>query len=153
MQLLTSSLRSRLSRLAAFSLAEVVVATGVTGMAVSGIIYGYILTAQRAEWSGLSLAAQASAISAIERTRAAKWDPSATVPVDQLTTNNFTNEVVKLDLPISGTNIVWATNSYLISQISSNPPVKMMTVTTTWKFSINSKVFTNKVVVYRSPET
>ncbi len=128
-------------------------ATGVTGMAVTGIVYGYILTAKRAEWSGLSLAANASAISAVERTRAAKWDPVAAVPVDELTTNNFTNEVVKLDLPISGTNIVWATNKFTISQISTNPPVKSVQVSTTWKFSVTGKVFTNTVLLYRSPET
>ncbi|MGZ8939897.1 MAG: prepilin-type N-terminal cleavage/methylation domain-containing protein, partial [Limisphaerales bacterium] len=46
----------------AFTLIEVVVSTAIAAMVISGSIYGYTLSAQRAQWSSYSLAANSLAI-------------------------------------------------------------------------------------------
>lgn len=141
--------------LGAFTLAEVVIATAVAALTISGIMYGYAQACRRAEWTGYSLAAQNIAIQALERTRAAKWDPVAAVPVDELTSANFPNETVQLDLPVKGTNVVTATNTISIATVSTTPPLKMIRVECRWPYKDGqtSKTFTNTVVTYRGPET
>jgi hypothetical protein len=43
---------------AEFTLTEVVVAIAIATLSFGGVIYGYVLTADRAQWSTYSLAAQ-----------------------------------------------------------------------------------------------
>lgn len=143
---------ARLKRVAAFTLAEVVISTAIASIAVGGIIYGYVLSARRAEWSGYSLAAQAVAMRIIERTRAAKWDPSASPPVDYLTDIQFPQEKALMDLPVSGTNAIYATNYITITTVSTYPPLKMIKVVCVWPF-MNGRLYTNTLVDYRSPQT
>ncbi len=139
----------------AFTLAEVVISAAIAAMTISGIMYGYVQACRRAEWTGYSFAAQNIAIQALERTRAAKWDPAATVPIDELTAANFPNETVVLDLPVKGTNVVSATNIITITTVTTTPPLKMIRVECRWPYKDGqvSKVFTNTVVTYRGPET
>ena len=59
---------------AAFTLVEVVVSIVILAMVMAGMIYGYVLTNHRAEWSSMSLAAQSLADQAVEQARAAQWD-------------------------------------------------------------------------------
>lgn len=139
-------------RRAAFTLAEVVISVAIASIAVGGIIYGYVLSARRAEWSGYSLAANSVAMQAIERTRAAKWDPSSDPPVDLLTTNQFPTQWTMMDLPISGTNAIYATNYISITTVSTYPPLKMIRVDCVWPF-LNGRLYTNTLVDYRSPQT
>lgn len=130
----------------------------VVSMMIMGIMFGIVLLAYtqsstRAEWSGMSLAAQAMATRQMEQFRAAKWDTQSIPPVDQ--TTNIPSPVVSiLDLPIAGTNVVWATNTCTVTnlQISANPVayVKMITVNTVWWF--NGKLYNNSVVAYRAPD-
>src|SRR5256714_910544 len=109
----------------AFTLAEVVIAMAITVMSLAGVIMGYIFAIRQAEWSAYSLAAQSLATQRLEQTRAAKWDPRASPPVDEVITNNFpivpTNV---LDMPVSGTNIAYATNFTTISDVTNggDPP-------------------------------
>lgn len=110
----------------------------VVSMLVMGIMFGTVLLAYtqattRAQWSGMSLAAQAMATRQLEQFRAAKWDTQSTPQVDQ--TTNIPSPVVSiLDLPVSGTNAVWATNTCTVTnlQISTNPVayVKMISINT-----------------------
>jgi hypothetical protein len=135
----------------AFTLAEVVIATALAALVVGGSIYGYVIAAQRAEWSAYSLAAQNLALQRLEQTRAAKWDPLGYPTVDELLAANFPAQVSVLDIPISKTNIVYATNYTVISTISANPPLKMIRVDCVWPF-FNRGSFTNSVATYRSAD-
>src|ERR1051325_11879550 len=88
----------------AFTLMEVVIATTISALTMAGTIYGYGLTCRRAEWAGYSLAAQSLANQGLEQARAAKWDPAAPTPVDELTNSYFaTPQVNILDIPVIGT--------------------------------------------------
>jgi hypothetical protein len=125
----------------------------IMGLVFSTVLVAYTHSSKRAEWSGMSLAAQAMCLRQMEQFFAAKWDTQANPPVDQ-TTNVPLAVISVLDLPVSGTNVVWATNTATVStlQISANPLVcvKMITVNTVWAFQ--GTVFTNTVVDYRSPD-
>jgi len=134
----------------------------VISLLVMGVVFGTVLLAYnqsstRAEWSGMSLAAQAMSLLQVEQCHAAKWDTQSTPPVDQ--TTNIPSPVVSiLDLPISGTNVVWATNTCTVSSLTicANPvtTIKMITVNTVWPFGTgtNAVLFTNTVVDYRAPD-
>jgi len=125
----------------------------IMGTVFSTVLLAYTHSSKRAEWSGMSLAAQAMATRQMEQFFAAKWDTQSLPQVDQ-TTNVPLSVISVLDLPVSGTNVVWATNNAVITNltISTNPVVniKMITVNTTWAFQ--GTVYTNKVVDYRSPD-
>lgn len=141
------------SRNSGFSLVEVVISLLIMGVVFSTVLLAYTESARRAEWSGMSLAAQAMSMRQVEQFRAAKWDTQTLPQVDQ--TTNIPSPVVSiLDLPISGTNVVWATNTATVTNlsISTTPPVnvKMITVNTVWPFyGVN---FTNTIVAYRAPD-
>jgi len=118
------------------------------------MIYGYVQTSYRAEWSGYSLAAQALAIQQLEQARAAVWDGS------QCQITNLVKKTADiLDLPISGTNCVWATNYATVTNISlSGVPVSvcvyMVRVDTVWPFRWRGtlRYFTNSIADYYSPD-
>src|SRR5688572_22083905 len=132
----------------AFTLIEIVMATGFSAMVIGATIYGYIMSAKRAEWSAYSLAAHSMAMQRVEQARAAKWDPAGFPPVDDLTYKPAVVDI--LDIPISGTNIASATSTTTIVTISTNPLLKKIRVETVWPF-VNRGIFTNVVVTYRAP--
>ncbi|HEX7860845.1 MAG TPA: prepilin-type N-terminal cleavage/methylation domain-containing protein [Verrucomicrobiae bacterium] len=145
MRLLSKSDRS------AFSLVELVIATAIGALTVGGSMYAYVFSARRAEWSAYSLAAHSLAMQRIEQARAAKWDPKGFPPVDELVSTNFNARVDVLDIPISGTNISYATSITSIASVSLNPPLKKIRVDCTWSF-VSGRSFTNTVVAYRAPD-
>ncbi len=49
-------------------------AIAILALVMAGMIYGYVESNYRAEWSSMSLAAQSVASKAVEQARAAKWD-------------------------------------------------------------------------------
>jgi hypothetical protein len=118
-----------------------------------GIICAYIQGAQRAEWAGYNLAAQALAMQRIEQAKTAMWDN---------THNEFTNIPPStwgyLDLPISGTNRVYATNYVQVTtnQVSISPSlfIYMVKVDTAWPYNRGGQVryFTNSVADYFAPD-
>src|SRR5712664_3746549 len=109
---ITTSIRFRaLGARRGASLVEVVISIAIAMVAILGSVNGYILSANRAEWSGYSLAAQSLAIQRLEQVRAAKWDTVAFPNVDQLVATNFPPQTSILDVPISGTNVVYAINT------------------------------------------
>ena len=136
---------------AGFTLPELVISTAIAAISIGGIAYGYILSAQSAEWSAYNLAANSLAIQRMEQTRAAKWDRQSIPPVDELVGANFPMAVEILDIPISGTNVALATNITTISTVSAAPPLKMIRVDCSWMFA-SGRVFTNTVITYRAPD-
>ena len=127
------------------------IAVGIAGISIGGIVYGYVYSAQRVEWSGVSLAAQALAVQRMEQTRACKWDTDA--GVDQLTAANFPVQTTVMDLPVTGTNFLVGTNYTTISDVSATPPLlRMIRVDCVWRFRLTARLFTNTIVTYRSPD-
>ena len=135
----------------AFTLVEVVIASAIAAVTLGGIIYGYIVSATRAEWSAYSLAANSIAMQKLEQFRAAKWDTQAYPVVDEVIPANFPVDVQVLDIPRVGNNITYATNFTTIKVVSANPQVKMIRVDCVWKF-MSRGLFTNTVATYRSPD-
>ncbi len=134
-----------------FTLMEVVLAIAIGGILISGMMLGYIQAAIRAEWSAHSLAAQSLAVMRLEQARAAKWDRLAYPPLDQLVSGNFPMTVEVLDIPVTGTNIAYATNLTTVTTISTTPPLKMIRVDCIWAFGSRG-VFTNTVATYRAAD-
>lgn len=139
------------SRRNGFTLAEVIIAICISAISLGGVICAYLMSADQAEWSGYSLAAHSLALQQSEQARACKWDPLAQPPVDQLVTSNFPPRVEIMDLPASGTNLVYATNLTSISVATATPALKMIRVDCVWAYR-NRALFTNTVVTYRAPD-
>lgn len=136
---------------AGLTLVEVVVALGISVLAVAGIVSGYLFSIVSAQRSALSLVAGAKAVERIEETRSAKWDNSSWPPVDQLVASNFPDELVILDRNGAGTGITYATNITQISQISADPPLKRIHVECVFNFR-GSQLVTNAVETCRAPD-
>ncbi len=136
-----------------FTLAEVLVSASIAVISIGGIMYGYVMSAQRAEWSSYALAAQSLARQGIEQARAAKWDLESTPAVDEVVTANFPEKLEILDIPVSGDNVVYASVSTTITNISSSPPLKRIEVDCVWFWSVGNRWFTNTVVTCRAPDS
>jgi prepilin-type N-terminal cleavage/methylation domain-containing protein len=136
-----------------FTLAEVVVSIAIATLAFGGVIYGYVLTADRADWSANSLAAQSLAMQGIEQARSAKWDPKAWPAVDELGVTNYT-QVDALDVPMTGQPVL-ATNHISISVVSLDPPLRQLRADCVWCL-VNGKrsrgPFTNTAVTLRTAD-
>lgn len=130
---------------------EATIASAIAAMMFGGIVYGYIQSGRNAEWSAYSFAAQSMAMQRLEQSRACKWDPEATPAVDELVSTNFPTLISILDIPRTGSNVVFATNFTTITTISTVPPLKMISVETVWPF-INGRLFTNIIATYRAPD-
>ena len=135
---------------AGLTLVEVVVALLVSTVAMSCLVSGYVYSTTATERSGLTLAANATAVQGVEQTRAAKWDTIASPVVDELVTSNFPTRVITLDVPRKGTNFLYATNFTSVSVISTNPQLKMVRVDCVWAFM--GRTLTNTLVTYRRPD-
>lgn len=132
------------------TLTEILVALAMTGLGVFAMVTGFVNAATHAESSAYVLAAQCQALERLEQVRAAKWDPNADPPVDQIVSTNFPVLVKVLDIPRKGLN-VFATNYTTIKVVSVNPPIKLMRVDCVWTW-LNKKAYTNSVMTYRGPD-
>jgi type II secretory pathway pseudopilin PulG len=134
-------------------LVEVVLSIAILALAMAGMIYGYVQTNYRAEWSSMSLAAQSLASKAAEQARAAKWDIHSGTPgtgpgtSDEIPPTNYTR-VNSLVVPGTGQSI-GVTNYVWITQLYTNPPVRQIRVDCAWRFPITGKWFSNSVVTWR----
>lgn len=145
MKILKTS-RPVLQRTSAFTLVEMVMSLAITAMTIGAIIYGYLLSANRAEWSAYSLAANSLALQELERARATPWKVGE-IP-DRLMAMNNTTNVGDLDVLVSGGRVK-ATNYTTVTEVSANPPLRMIKVKCVWHF-INRGVFTNTLTTYRA---
>src|ERR1017187_5619444 len=104
-----SGIRGSNARTAGFTLAEVVMSVFIIMLVFAAIVTAYIQTSYRAEWTGFSMAAQAAAIQQLEAAKCAVWDPSQNPVKDEICQLTKTTSVL-LDLPVTGTNTIYATN-------------------------------------------
>ncbi len=141
----------------AFTLAEVLMSLAIAGMIFAGVITAYVQSSYRAEWSGYSLAAQSLAIQQLEQARAASWDINASPAKNELTNVPAITAAI-LDLPVTGTNVLWATNYTAITSIpitnTIGASVYMVRVDTAWPFIWGGKrrYYTNTVADFFAPD-
>ena len=144
--------RLQKARTQAFTLVETVIALAVGALILGGLVLGYVMSTQRAEWSAYSLAAQSLAIQRVEQARAVKWDPQAYPPQpDLLVPSNFPPSREILDIPMTGGQLIYATNYTTITDIPGPSPVRMVRVDCVWRFGARG-VFTNTIATYRAPD-
>src|SRR5208282_4330355 len=148
--------KSRVAR-AAFTLIEVLVAFVIFGMVTAGMIYGYVEANGIAEWSSQSLAAMSYASQGMEQLRSAQWDAeeystgSGSGTTDVLGPAFSTNQVDTLDIPTSGA-LINVTNYITATQVSTNPPLKLLVSQVVWTFRLNGHLYTNTMVTLRAPD-
>jgi hypothetical protein len=121
----------------------------ITAGAAAVVIYGYVGTNYRAEWSVYSLAAQSFAMEGIEQARAAKWEPQAWPAVDELGTTNY-SQVDSLDVLVSGRQ-VYATNYISVTTASANPTLRQLRADCVWTLGGRGP-FTNTAITLRAPD-
>jgi hypothetical protein len=146
--------RASQRRTLGFTLTEVVISVGLAALTFTGVIYGYALTSDQAQWSACSLAAQSLAVEGVEQARAAKWDPQAWPQIDELGITNY-SQVSPLSVPVAKGNIMFATNYISITTVSAVPPVRELHSDCVWRMLNGSRtrgLFTNTVVTLRAPD-
>ncbi len=145
---------------AGFTLAEVSVSLFLVVLVFAGVIYGYVQTASRAEWSADSLAAESLAIQGVEQLRAAQWLPDNSPIIDQLGMTNMTSTNYSrtnvLDVPVSGGAPIYATNYISITTPCTNPIIRQFRVDCVWMLNSRpTKIkgpFTNTAITLRAPD-
>lgn len=139
---------------AGFTVMEVVVALGISGLIFAIVIRGYLMSADQAEWSAYSLGAQSLANEGVEQARAAKWEPLTYPVVDELGATNYV-QVDRLDVADSGTP-VYATNYISITSVSANPPLRQMRADCVWLMACRGNKtrgpFTNTAISFRASD-
>lgn len=136
---------------AGFVLEEVIVSMAIATVVIAGIVSGYIISAQRADWSAHNGSAQALATQRLEQVRAAKWDTLASPPVDEVVTNNFPVLTQPLEVPLAGTNKIMATVITQITRVEEDPELKLIQVECIWSY-LGRGPFTNSIMTYRAPD-
>jgi type II secretory pathway pseudopilin PulG len=150
-----------------FTLMEVLISFAVFGMTTAGLIYGYVVANRLAEWSSMSLAAQSSASQGAERARAANWRPRDYPPasgpgtMDELPASTSGKAVITnvdyFDVPTKGDPSasdfdMWITNYVWVSNVATNPPLRLIRSDSVWRFPLTGKVYTNTVMLLRAPD-
>jgi len=159
---------NRAIKLRGFTLAEVAIAIGIVVMIFTAIILAYTQATYRAEWSGYSLAAESLATRQIEQARSARWDPATQsgqpneIYLIPLVNSNYSGGTLTgytyttLDLPSSGTNVIYGTNYVTIKPVtgSGNASNIMVRVDAVWKFRwrTTTRLYTNTIVTYLAPD-
>lgn len=142
---------------AAFTLIEVMIGFLIFGLVTAGMIYGYVEANRMAEWSSQSLAAMSYASQGMEQMRSAQWSAeefstgSGQGTTDVLGPAFSTNQVDTLDIPTSGASI-YVTNYMTATQVSTNPPLKLLVSQVVWTFRLTGLLYTNTVVTLRAPD-
>ena len=138
-----------------FTLTEVVISLAIAATVFSGVMYGYVLSTDQAEWSAYSLAAHSLALQGVEQARGAKWDPQAWPSIDELGVTNYT-QISTLDVPTLPGNPTLATNYISISTVSTYPPLRELRADCVWALAYRKGrtrgPFTNTVVTLRAAD-
>jgi type II secretory pathway pseudopilin PulG len=138
-----------------FTLAEVVVSMAMAAMTVGAIISCYLMAAQRSEWTTASTAASQLAMDRLAQMRVARWDLSfenGNPPgTNDLVEGFFVDDPAPLDMPLTGTVPLMATNQVTVTRLAVDRPVLMLRVDCVWSL-MSRGPFTNTVVSYRAPD-
>ena len=133
------------------TLVEAMLALAIAALTISGVATGYVFAAQQMESAACSAAAEFMALQRLEQVRAAKWDPLANPPVDELVPSNFPVVIGTLDLPVPRDRAEYATNRTSITTVSEDPPLKRIQVDCVWS-RLSRGPFTNTITLCRAPD-
>ena len=143
------------ARTAAFTLPEVVICVAIMMLVFAAIITAYLQTSYRAEWTGYSLAAQAAAVQQLESARCAVWDPLQNPVQDEIKQLPPVTTVL-LDLPVTGSNTVYATNYTTATLIVHDGVYSnyLIQVNTVWPFRWRNTLvyYTTTIKGYCAPD-
>jgi type II secretory pathway pseudopilin PulG len=142
---------NRASLSTGLTILEVVVSLAIAAITIASVVSGYLFSARQMEQAACSTAAEFMARHRTEQTRSAKWDPLANPPVDEVVSSNFPVLVSILDVPVSGNNPAYGTNTTTITTVSDDPPLKLIRVDCVWSLGSRGPV-TNTINVYRAPD-
>jgi type II secretory pathway pseudopilin PulG len=139
---------------AGFSAIELVMSMSVFGIMTSGMLLGYVTSAQRAEWNAHALAAQSVAFQGAEQARSAKWDTQIQQKIgkggsDELGLTSYERPCT-LDIAASGQAVI-VTNYVKITQVSANPAIRKIQSDCVWMFASRGW-YTNTVILLRAPD-
>ncbi|HMP83530.1 MAG TPA: hypothetical protein PKA41_12590 [Verrucomicrobiota bacterium] len=139
----------------AFTLVETIMCLVVAGIIFGGAIAAYVQSARFTEWTGYSLAAQTMSLNQLEQVRAAKWDTESVPEVDEWPAGDtFEAGPLALDVPRSGTNVLYATNFITVTTnipgLTAGMRLKLVRVDTVWAY--RDELFTNTTVTYLAPD-
>jgi prepilin-type N-terminal cleavage/methylation domain-containing protein len=145
---------NRQKRSDGFTLIEVLIAFVVFTITISGLIYGYVQANRMAEWSSMSLAAQAYASQGLEQARSAQWNFIAgtgdELPPGPTDSTNYSLPDT-MDVPQTGASIN-VTNSVTVSKIWGSPPLRQIRCDVYWTFPLDGKLCTNTAITMRAPD-
>lgn len=138
-------------------------AFAIFSLIAGGVVYGYLQANRTAEWSAMSLAAQSYAMQGAEQSRAADWNPRGYPPAsgpnttDEQPPTNLPPQVGIFDVPIKGDPAAtdfafFVTNYVTITNLSVNPPLRMIRADAVWRFYLNGLTYTNTAILYRAPD-
>ncbi|HXR48210.1 MAG TPA: prepilin-type N-terminal cleavage/methylation domain-containing protein [Candidatus Limnocylindrales bacterium] len=139
----------------AFTLVEVVMSIGILSLVMGGMIFGYVQTNHRTEWSSMSLDAQSFATEAIEQARAAQLALGGGTVINQYSQPPFSNGTYTrtntMLIPSTGrlTNVVTTVS---ITNLSSNPTLYQFRADCVWYFPGRTNKFTNTIITWRAPD-
>lgn len=139
----------------AFTLVEILIAMAVLALSVSAIFGGYIFSAHQAEWAAYSLVAESQALQRMEQVRMARWSTMSYPPIDELVATNFPVQVKAMDYDFANRTTLYVTNITSISNVSTDPPLRLIRVDTVWKYvprGASGKIFTNTLFTFKSPD-
>jgi prepilin-type N-terminal cleavage/methylation domain-containing protein len=134
---------------AGFTLIEVAFAAAIAALVVAGMFEGYNVAGRRAQFSACNLAANAAAMSELERVMSAKWIPSEND--NALLTQSGTNQG-NLCLPSANGNVIDCKTITTITTYSvASAPYAMIQVQCIWNFPTYGGTYTNTIAVLRGP--
>jgi len=124
---------------------------GLAVGSITAIMGGYRVALYKVEWTSMSTAAQSLAAQRMEQVRAARWEPQAATPIDELQVATFPALTGTLDVPLVGSNTPVATVTTTINTIASDPPSRWIQVDCVWSCGGHGP-FTNSVTTLRTPD-
>ncbi|MGA9777943.1 MAG: prepilin-type N-terminal cleavage/methylation domain-containing protein [Verrucomicrobiia bacterium] len=136
----------------AFTLVEVTMSIAILALVMSGMIYGYVLTNHRAEWSSMSLDAQSFVAEAVEQARAAQWAISGGTATNQLQLLPVSYIRTNTMLISSTGQLTNVLTTVSITNLSINPPLYQFRAQCVWYFPGKTNRFTNSFITWRAPD-
>ena len=128
---------------------------GILALVMGGMIFGYVQTNHRTEWSSMSLDAQSFATEAIEQVRAAQWALSGGTVTNQLQqlSSSYTRTNTML-IPSTGksTNVVTTVTISGPLYANDNPALRQFRADCVWYFPGRTNKFTNTIITWRAPD-
>lgn len=141
---------------AGMTLAEVLIAVAIFALVFGSVLTGLTQARYRAAWASLNLEAAKFSERRFEQVQNAPWDPTALIPTNGITSNNFPTVTVDL-MDYTGAGSLLATNTVRIdvqtNVVSTTINTQYMVITSTvvWRYRGRGP-FTNMVTSIRAPD-